>query len=516
MDAAIVAVTVYPGQARVTRRGTAVLDAGEQRITVGGLPLRLRQDSVRVTGHGPATVLGVDVRLEHHPRSPDDTVEELRARVDELGQALAALDDEDAVLTVRETMIGSVSRRTGTAFAKALTADSAEVGRVAEVGTALAAQLADVLTDRRALAIRRRAAQQEVDEAQRRLAARDAAAIPDRMAIEVELGVAEGGGTVDIEVSYLVDNAGWESRYDVRLVGETLTLTWFGLVTQYSGEDWPECDLRLSTARPASAVTVPELDPWFLQRRIPEPPQTMERSMAFGAAAPGSASMPRPAMAEDAVGVAVATVEHGAAAAIYRPARPVAVPSDGSAHRATVAVAELPARLDHVTVPLRGPDVYLRATAVNTSEHTLRAGTASVFHEQEFVGSTELEIWAPGEEAELALGVDDRVRVERTLLRRGAGKAKLGTTRHHEVAYRFTVGNYGPRQASITVVDQLPVSRDEGIVVRDVVCEPRPAEITELGEVTWRFALDPGRTVELTSSFRVDVAKGVDIVGWRD
>jgi len=513
MDAAIVAVTVYPGQARVTRRGTAALDAGERRITVGGLPLGLRQDSVRVAGSGPATVLGVDVRREHHPRSPDGTVEELRARVEELAQALGALDDEDAVLTARETMIGSVSRRTGSAFARALTADSAAVGRVAEVGSALAAQLAEVLGERRSLAVRRRAAQQELDDAQRRLAARDAGAIPDRMAVEVELDVADGGDTVELEVSYLVDNAGWESRHDVRLVGSTLTLTWFGLVTQHSGEDWPECDLRLSTARPASTVTVPELDPWFLQRRVPDPPRTMERSTAFAAAAAGGAPTPPPAMARDAV--AVATVEHGAAAATYRPARPVAVPSDGSAHRATVAVVELPAELDHVTVPLRDPQAYLRATVVNTSEHTLRAGTASVFHDREFVGSTELATWAPGEEVELALGVDDRVRVQRALLRRGAGKAMLGT-RHHDVAYKITVGNYGPRQASITVVDQLPVSRDEGIAVRDVVCEPRPAEVTELGEVTWRLQLDPGGSAELTSSFRVDVAKGVNLVGWRD
>jgi len=179
-------------------------------------------------------------------------------------------------------------------------------------------------------------------------------------------------------------------------------------------------------------------------------------------------------------------------------------------------VAELPARLDHVTVPLRGPEAYLRATVTNSSEHTLRPGPAAIFHDTEYVGTTGLEPWAPGEEVELALGIDDRVRVERELVRRAAGKAMLGGTRRHEAAYKITVGNYGPRTASITVIDQIPVSRDEAIVVREVRIEPKPAEQTDLGEITWELSLAPNETAELTIAFRVDVGKDIALHGWRD
>ena len=40
------------------------------------------------------------------------------------------------------------------------------------------------------------------------------------------------------------------ASYDLRLTGERLDLKWFGHVTQSTGEDWPECELKLSTARP--------------------------------------------------------------------------------------------------------------------------------------------------------------------------------------------------------------------------------------------------------------------------
>ncbi len=212
----------------------------------------------------------------------------------------------------------------------------------------------------------------------------------------------------------------------------------------------------------------------------------------------------------------VAAVEQGATATTYQPSRPIAVPADGTEHRATVATFELPVRLDHVTVPLRGTEAYLRATATNSSEHALLPGHAALFQDADYVGSTDLPPWAPGEEVELALGVNDRVRVERELVRRSASKATLGSTERREVAYKITVGNYGPVTALVTVQDQAPVSRDPAITVRDVTCRPHETERTDLGVLTWKIELPPGAKTEITVGFRVDVAKGVRMAGWRE
>ncbi|WP_035280075.1 mucoidy inhibitor MuiA family protein [Actinokineospora spheciospongiae] len=514
VEAPIVAVTVYPGQARVTRRGRVAVEPGEHRARVGGLPLGLHPDSVRVSGRGPATVLGVDVRHEHNARTPDGALAELEAGRDALRARLHELGDQDTVLGARVDLLTALGTRTGSTFAQALAKGETEPARVAEVGDALAGQLTAVLRERRALTETRQRVQAEHDEAQRRIADRGRERAPDRRVVEVELG-ADQAGEVELEVSYLVDAAGWESRYDVRLTGGTLRLTWYGLVTQHSGEDWPECELRLSTARPATTVEVPELAPWYLD--VPRPPAPRMAAQAnYGAAMPMAAAPGGAVPAPKAMTEAVAAVEHSTASTTYRPSRPVAVPSDGGAHRTTVAAVDLPAAVDHVTVPLRGPEAYLRATVVNTSEHALRPGRASIFHDSEFVGVTDLAPWAPGEEIELTLGIDDRVRVERELVRRAAGKAVMGGTRRQEVSYRIRVGNYGPHPARVTVIDQLPVSRVESAVVRDVALHPQPAETTELGEVTWRMELPPGQTGEISFGFRVDIAKGVTITGWRD
>ncbi|WP_436495844.1 mucoidy inhibitor MuiA family protein [Actinokineospora sp. HUAS TT18] len=515
LEAPIVAVTVYPGQARVTRKGLISLDAGARRVLVGGLPLSLHPDSVRVTGRGAATVLGVDVRPEHHPRTPDGAVADLEEQRELIRAAIDELGDKESVLTVQADVVSALAKRVGGTFAPALARNETDPARVADVNGALARQLGDVLAAQRDLAQVRRKTMEQHDEIERKLADRYAHRAPDRMAVEVELEVAESGD-LEIELSYLVHGGNWESRYDVRLADNALSVTWYGLITQHTGEDWPECDLRLSTAQPADGVNVPELSPWFVDVLRPIAPKM---ARAYGAAAdmaaPGGA-MPAMAAAPAPMMESFATVEQGATAATYRPARQIAVPADGTAHRTTVAVVELPTKTDHVTVPVRGPEAYLRATATNNSEHTLRPGRASIFHDNEFVGATDLETWAPGEEVELTLGVDERIRVERELVRRSAGKAVLGSTRKQEAAYRIKVGNFGPRDAHITVIDQVPVSRSEQIVVRDVTLRPEPAERTDLGEVTWKIDLAPGKSTELELGFRLDIAKGVEVAGWRD
>lgn len=518
LDAPIVAVTVYPGQARITRRGVLRLEPGGQRVAIGGLPLSLHPDSVRVNGRGPATVLGVDVRPEHHARTPDGAIAELEEQRDMIRAALDELGDKETVLAARAEMITNLGKHAGGTFAKALAREQTDPARVASVSDELARQLAAVLADQRDLATARRKVQEEHDEIERKLGERHTHRAPDRMAVDVEVDVAEAGD-LEFELSYLVHGGNWESRYDVRLSAGSLAVTWYGLVTQHSGEDWPECDLRLSTAQPTDGLNVPELSPWYVDVLRPIAPKMPRGAVAYGAAmdaAPGGA-VPMPAMAAaPMMEERFAVVEQGATSATYRPTRPIAVPADGTAHRTTVAAFDLPAQTDHVTVPVRGPEAYLRATVTNTSEHTLRPGRASIFHDTEFVGVTDLEPWAPGEEVELTLGVDERIRVERELVRRSAGKAVLGGTRRQEAAYRIKVGNFGQRAARVTVIDQVPVSRSESVIVRDVTLRPDPVERTELGEVTWKLDLAPGKSAEIDLGFRLDISKGIEITGWRD
>ncbi|GLH99090.1 hypothetical protein Pa4123_43650 [Phytohabitans aurantiacus] len=523
VDAPIVAVTVYPDRARVTRRGKVDLPAGTEVVHIGPLPLGLHRDSIRVGGHGPATVLGVDVVTRHQARPTDATVTELEDQRDALATEMGALGDASAVEEQRAEFLSTLAQRAGGTYARSLAAGETDPAAVAAFADSIAEQLTATKARQRELAQRVNETGRRKAAVERHLAQIRGKQVPDELVAAVTLQVT-AEGAVELELSYVVDGAGWESTYDVRLDDERLAVTWFGLVTQRTGEDWPECELVLSTARPATTTTVPELDPWYLDRIRPLPVAravAASRARAPMPAAPAGAAF-NAALAMDAGDAVVAVeestsvIEQGVAAATYRPEHPVAVPADGGAHRATVAVLELPVQLDYVTAPAISPDAHLRATAANGSAHTLLPGRASVFHGADFVGATVLETWAPGEEVELALGLDDRIRVERKLIRRTATKAALGATRRREVEYRTTVANHTPRTARVTVLDQIPVSRDEGITVRAFRVDPSPVERTELGVLTWKLELEPGDTKEVAMGLRVELARGVEMAGWRE
>jgi len=514
--APITAVTVFPDRARVTRSGSTALIPGEQQVSVGPLPLGLLRDSIRVTGRGPATVLGVDVVTRRAAEPDDEVVTALEAELREIDRQITEIGDLDQVATARVAFLERLAMRTASALS------TAEMERVGAFADGLDAQHAEVLKARREREslrddlLKRRAA------TERRLTDLRGRRQPDRLIAVVTL-TADAEGEADLDLTYVVPGASWTSSFDLRLTGERLDLSWYALVTQQTGEDWPECDLRLSTARPAGALAVPELDPWYVD--IVRPILLAEAAdMGYGAAsmpaAPGSAAPAPQVMAAKRARApmreAVATVEQGPVAATYRPQRPVAVPADGTGHRTVIGTFELQARLDYVTAPVTAEEAVLRATVLNTSAHTLPPGRASLFHDGDFVGATSLEPWAPQEERELALGVDDRVRVERELTKRSATKATLGSSRRTETEYEIRLANHADRPITVTVLDQVPVSRDGAITVKETVVEPGPVERSELGVLTWKVALAPQATAKIRFGVRVEAAKGVEIAGWRD
>jgi uncharacterized protein (TIGR02231 family) len=517
LAAPITAVTVFPDRARVTRSGRVELRAGEQQVACGPLPLGLLRESVRVTGRGPATVLGVDLVVRRAAEPEDELVAALESELREIDAQITAVNDADQVATARVAFLERLALRTANALA------AADLDQVGAFANGLDAQHAEVLRGRRERErlrddlLKRRAA------TERRLGDLRGRRQPDHLIAVLTLA-AEEAGEADLDVSYVVHGASWSSSFDLRLTGERLDLSWYALVSQHTGEDWPECDLRLSTARPAGALAVPELDPWYVD--VVKPIHTTlaaaDMEVGYGAPAVAGARPAAPAamqpMAKRAAPMreAVATVEQGPVAATYRPQRPVAVPADGTGHRTVIGTFELEARLDYVTAPVTAEEAVLRATVRNSTAHTLPPGRASLFHDGDFVGATDLETWAPQEERELALGVDDRVRVERELTRRSATKATLGSSRRTETEYEIRVANHGDRPIDVTVLDQAPVSRDGAITVKETFAEPNPAERSELGVLTWKLALAPQGSARIRFGLRVEAGKGVEIAGWRD
>jgi len=536
LDAPIAGVTVFTDGARVVRTGRARLTPGARSLLIGNLPAAVDTASVRVAARGhDLSLVNVDVRRRVGTEPLREQTGRLRADVERWRDAVQGLDDEDAAEQAGLGFLGHLSEAAAASLARAVGSGRAGYDELSGMAGHLSAATANALARRRAIAARKRTAEQELAAAQARLDAAEAGGAKARKVAFIEVAVdveARAETEAEIDLSYHVSHASWRPLYDLVLDGDRLNVSYLAEVTQRSGEDWPEVPLVLSTTRQGRSQTLPELSPWYIGR--PQPPQApapamlRASSMAYESAG-GEPAPDEPGDGQPARGRVFAAAARKAkpparmleaepvggesgAGLSYAVARPLAVPGDGGPHKTLVAGFDADAVLDYLTVPVLAPEAYLRATVTNGAL-LLLPGRARIFHAQQFVGETQLDTVAPGEEFEVQLGVDDQIKVERKLRRRSTSKALLGGTRTIDIGYEITVENHRERAVTVSVHDHIPVSTDGDIKVRTRETIPPPAESDDLGELTWQLALAPRESAAIRHRFTVEHPAQVAVTG---
>ena len=95
---------------------------------------------------------------------------------------------------------------------------------------------------------------------------------------------AKSESSLNIELSYLVDNAGWYPSYDIRAksIEDPLEIVYNANVHQDTKVDWKNVELTLSSSNPGLSGTAPELVPYFLNYGSVPPSYTRAISEVSG------------------------------------------------------------------------------------------------------------------------------------------------------------------------------------------------------------------------------------------
>ena len=517
-----VAVTVFPDRARVTRRGRATFTPGLHTIAFRDLPLALIPDSVRASGRGSAKakMLGVNARREYFAETPSEAPRDLERQIE-------SREDEDTALAARLAVVENEQSHLAALgsqaemFARGLALRSRTVDEQMALFDALASRGHVLAQEKLALSSERRALARELDRLRRELSLLRGARPRERWIGEVEVEcLAEG--ELDVELTYVVTNAGWKPLYDLRLSEAKLDVTYLAQVAQTTGEDWSSVALTMSTAFPALSLVAPELDPWYVVPYVPRPAMVKSapapvamRAMTVLAPAetaqPAAAEMPAAAAVE--AEVAQAEVSTAGAAVTYRVGGSSDVPGNGTPRKTTIAVFDLRPTLDYVCAPKLADAAYRRATIKNESALLLLPGPVQLFEGEEYLGATALELTSPGQEFELVLGVDDRVRVKRELKAREVDKRFVGDRRRLRYAYEIELENLRDADQTILVRDHIPVSRHEDIKVKLEQSDPKVTEQTELNLLEWKLSLGKGRKQTVRYEYSVEHPRAMEVRG---
>jgi len=328
-----------------------------------------------------------------------------------------------------------------------------------------------------------------------------------------------------VSLAYVVRGPSWRPAYAIRAssANARVSLHYQALVVQNTGEDWSDVALSLSTARPQVGGTMPSLAPWTLDLAAParRAPESAKRAMpeAMPSAAPsGGVRGDYAAKEEPAMAYAEASTESGATAVGFSLPGKSTIASDNRERKLTIAVLDLPAKYSYAAVPKLAPYAFFKATIENTSDYPLLAGGSQVFVDGAYVADASIAAVPSGGEFEADLGIDEGISIERKLVKKfdentGVVSKKQKTTYQYEIL----VKNGKAVPVSLKVLDQLPISGNEAIVVKALA--PQYAKDTDALKKAayetfeWNLTLAPKAEAKLPLSFSVEYPRDTPIIG---
>ncbi|MCU9838878.1 mucoidy inhibitor MuiA family protein [Ruegeria sp. WL0004] len=492
-------VTIYPGVARITRHISLDLPAGTHQIILPDLPPGAAHQTPRIAVSG--AVLGAvslrDSALDPLADTDSPAIEAARAALKEAQAALDAHADAETAVTNRSdaaaAQIAFLERLGG---GDALLADATALDDlVSVVGTRVLQARRDMLAARqelRGMAEAREDLEEALTDAQQALAALLTAG-EDRVQVAAALST-DTATTAQIELSYFVE-ADWRPTYEFSLAQTEpvqLSIKRGAEVTQYSGEDWRDVMLTLSTLRISDTIAPHDLSSQWLRIEKPAPPQPAPKLLSR------TESLAEP-LAEAPMIVdetAVAYASFNDVEASYAFPNPVTVANNVDQVRLALDTLGFEAEIFARAVPLHDETAFLMATFTNTSPEPIFESYENRFSlDNTLIGRGNTDQIPAGAEATLAFGPVEDLRLDRVRLDKNEGDSGIinrSNTSSEEV--RITIENLGARNWPVRLLDRVPVSTQEDLVITHSAT-PRPdIEDPEdkQGLLEWRFDLAPG------------------------
>ena len=507
-EARVDAVTLYPGQAGVTRIVELELPAGSHEIIVPDLPDRLDPRGLRLSAPEGVRLGAVTLARDRQPVAPDldsAEVEAARAEVERLEDAIRAKTAE-----IEEIRLAAEAAEAQIAFLQALAANGGGDGRslsdLREMATMAGGEM--LRLKRAAFAAEQQAAeemrareelQEELEDARTALA--ELVAPQTRgttLSFTVDL---EEAGAASFEMSSVEVFATWRPAYDLRLDtgAGALELDRSVVISQATGRDWRDVELRLSTARPGERIAPSEVHP-FPRRIVPEDQVARYSDRVALESAEAMAPMGRvAAIAKDEMAVAdmsPAVDFSGAVVEYVYPGR-VTIRDGVEELRLPLDSLDLDAEVRAEAVPEQDMIAYRVAELVNPSEEPLLPGEALLYADGTMIGMSFLPMLAAGADVEIGFGPLDGLRLERRVPERTEGDRGVFVRGNRwQERVELEVENLTGQEWDVVLREAVAFSEQDDLEVSVDATPPIDRRDPEgrRGIAEWDLTLAPGET----------------------
>jgi uncharacterized protein (TIGR02231 family) len=528
VDSRISQVMLYADSVLITRTAEVSLDAGEFNLVFPDIIPEVDENSLKVTASGEAgfKLFGAQVKKEFLEETPSARIKEIQAQIRSLNDENRQFEDQRKLLFEEKAFLDSIRLFSGGQIPKDLVTKVPTPQELEGTLGFLDAKLRSHYSAVMDCELKMRALAEKIDVLERELAQISGPVDKIKRSIIVDAQVNKGG-KFSINVAYLVrGGAEWQPLYDARASFEKneVELVSYGVVRQFTGEDWNDVEMSLSTAKPSIGGNIPYISPWVLK---PFQPRMFSRDKM--ASMPMAARMQNQAleMKDEAVTGAAAPEEAAYADAqergisvVYKLPRKVSVKSDGSEYKLPVSNQVLKANFEYAAYPRISPFAYLGSRVTNSKELQLLAGKVNIFLDGDFVGASNINNISPGEEFDLYLGADENVKIKREIIEKKSDETLFANipspVKQIAFKYKLSAENYKSRRIRVKLFDAVPVSEEDRIKVKinQVSLEPKEKDWKDRkGIWLWELELEPKAKQEIFLNFTISHPREMQVEG---
>ncbi len=494
-------ISVYPSGATLERKGFTPIIAGQSEIIITGLPLNIDESTMSV-GISKGVIL---LSQKYHREYVD--VAQLKSKYEDqiltVTDSITWLDMRSEIISGQETLLDKNRQLCTNDQSISLTELKALSSFYNEEMLQLKADKLALIQQKRTLKNRLELLKKQLNQAQRQ---------GNKGEGQLHLTVQSSRAmTAQIEIEYFVREASWTQEYDIRVadLDSDVELVYKASISQYTGEDWTDVVVSLSSAEPNRYYTVPELHPYYLNYQEYYARPQMMRKEADAVMLNEVVVATGMAEAEEEVGYSAvpAAMTESLSSFSYDINLPYTIVSGGQAQSVLLKSEEIKADYRYVTVPKLSASAFLTAQINDWEELSILPGQANIYLENRYVGKTFISD-RPGEsDYIISLGKDDDILIKRELAK-GYEKSKfIGSNKQETRRWELSVINTKSKAIDIQIWDQYPISQNSDIKVDLKEDGDAKANNEERGILSWEEQIAPRGEWSTTIEYQVKYPK---------
>ncbi len=521
VDSKITGVTVYPVGAMVNRTATVSLSSGENFIILDNLTSAIDPNTIQVGGTGDFEILSVKFEnfypyAKSKPQGIEAIEDSLKMYADKrylLEAENSSLDEEKLMILANKKIAGEQSNVT------------------VEQLNAMAKYYRDRLGNISKEKLRNQNDRVRVNEEIQRLTA-TLAGMNNYKYEQVGRIIVETTGkkpvSATFKFSFFTHLAGWTPKYNIKAkTGDNnIDVDYHAMVTQSSGVDWKDIDLVLSTSRPTFNNQKPELHPWYLDFY-----NYRSKVGSYGAGTADGYNTQPVALEEVQIRGSRSDANYyyengqykvldkkseasylGATQLInalntsYKIDSKYTVMSNNANKQVFIKSIKIPVAFNHYAVPSMEKEAFLTASILDWGSYDLVPGNATLFYNNTYVGKSYIFSNTTDDTLQISLGRDQGVMITNEKVKDLCTHKKIGSNIRKNYVYETTIKNTNSKEVTLVVMDRVPVSKRNEIVV--TVGDLAGADYNEeTGILKWTKTIAPGGKETIQFDYEVKYPK---------